>query len=161
MPNIQKVTQQATFLDLQLDVTCKSVQSLLKQIKDRIELLIFLRYSMSCSCRISCRYSISCFKCLCKCHKNCNRPPLKKDEKRSSLAMFYKIYNDQTRIDTVKYLKPLSRVSCRVNSQAYDQVPVAYLLFWSKNNKPGLANRMFGNRTAVIRLTSIGFGNRT
>ena len=51
------------------------------------------------------------------------------DEKRSSLAMFYKIYNDQTRIDTGKYLKPLSRVSCRVNSQAYDQVPVAYLLF--------------------------------
>ena len=43
MPNIQKVTQQATFLDLQLDVTCKSVQSLLKQIKDRIELLIFFK----------------------------------------------------------------------------------------------------------------------
>ena len=155
MPNIQKVTQQATFLDLQLDVTCKSVQSLLKQIKDRIELLIFLRYSMSCSCRISWRYSISCFKCLCKCHKNCNRPPLKKDEKRSSLAMFYKIYKDQTRIDTGKYLKPLSRVSRHVKSQAYDQVPVAYMLFWSKNN------RMFGNRTPVFRLTSIGFGNRT
>ena len=86
-------------------LTCKSVQSLQKQIKDRIELLIFLRYSMSCSCRISCRYSISCFKCLCKCHKNCNRPPLKKDEKRSSLAMFYKIYSDQTGIDTGKYLK--------------------------------------------------------
>ena len=75
--------------------------------------------------------------------------------------MFYKIYKDQTRIDTGKYLKPLSRVSRHVKSQAYDQVPVAYLLFWSKNNKPGLANRMFGNRTPVFRLTSIGFGNRT
>ena len=30
---------------------------------------------------------------------------MKKDEKRSSLAMFYKIYSDQTGIDTGKYLK--------------------------------------------------------
>ena len=33
--------------------------------------------------------------------------------------MFYKIHNDQTEIDTGKYLKPLGRVSRHVNTQAY------------------------------------------
>ena len=34
--------------------------------------------------------------------------------------MLYKIDNDQTGIDTGKYLKPLGRVSRHVNNQAYE-----------------------------------------
>ena len=40
------------------------------------------------------------------------------------LIMFYKIHNDQTGIDTGKYLKPLSRVSRHVNNQAYEATPL-------------------------------------
>ena len=34
--------------------------------------------------------------------------------------MFYKSYNDQTGIDTGKYLKPLGQVRRHVNTQAYE-----------------------------------------
>ena len=52
--------------------------------------------------------------------------------------MFYKIDNDQTGIDTAKYLKPMGRVSRHVNNQAYE-VPFAFtdyykILLLSKNN---------------------------
>ena len=39
--------------------------------------------------------------------------------------MFDKIHNDQTGIDTGKYLKPLDRVSRHMNNQAYE-VPFAF-----------------------------------
>ena len=40
------------------------------------------------------------------------------------LALFCKIYNYQTGIDTGKYLKPLGRVNRHINNQAYE-VPFA------------------------------------
>ena len=45
---------------------------------------------------------------------------LEERRKKDRLVMFYKIHNDQTGIDTGKYLKPLGRVSRHVNNQAYD-----------------------------------------
>ena len=53
--------------------------------------------------------------------------PKNEDERRKKdrLVMFYKIHNDQTGIDTGKYLKPLGRVSRHVNNQAYE-VPFAF-----------------------------------
>ena len=50
--------------------------------------------------------------------------------------MFYKICNEQTRLDTGKYLKPFGRVSRRVNSQAYDQAPG--LIFGGASIRRGL-----------------------
>ena len=43
-----------------------------------------------------------------------------RQKKKNRLTMFYKIDNDQTGIDTGKYLKPLVRVSRHVNNQAYE-----------------------------------------
>ena len=40
---------------------------------------------------------------------------LEERRKKDRLVMFYKIHNDQTGIDTGKYLKPLGRVSQHVN----------------------------------------------
>ena len=50
---------------------------------------------------------------------------LEEKRRKDRLVMFYKIHNDQTGIDTAKYLKPLGRVSCHVNNQAYE-VPFAF-----------------------------------
>ena len=50
---------------------------------------------------------------------------LEERRKKDRLVMFYKIHNDQTGIDTAKYLKPLGRVSRHVNNQAYE-VPFAF-----------------------------------
>ena len=55
-----------------------------------------------------------------ECYRNCSGTPIKKDEKKNRLTMFYKIDNDQTGIDTGKYLKPLGRVSRHINNQAYE-----------------------------------------
>ena len=64
---------------------------------------------------------------------------LEERRKKDRLIMFYKIHNDQTGIDTGKYLKPLSWVSRHVNNQAYE-VPFAFtdyykILLLPKNNK--------------------------
>ena len=45
---------------------------------------------------------------------------LEERRKKNRLTTFYKIDNDQTGIDTGKYLKPLGRVSRHVNNQAYE-----------------------------------------
>ena len=52
---------------------------------------------------------------------------LEERRKKDRLVMFYnyKIHNDQTGIDTGKYLKPLGRDSRHVNNQAYE-VPFAF-----------------------------------
>ena len=49
---------------------------------------------------------------------------LEERRKKDRLVMCYKIHNDRTGIDTVKYLKPLGRVSRHANNQAYE-VPFA------------------------------------
>ena len=50
---------------------------------------------------------------------------LEERRKKDRLVMFYKIHNDQTGIDTGKYLKPLGRICRHVNNQVYE-VPFAF-----------------------------------
>ena len=59
--------------------------------------------------------------------------------KKDRLIMFYKIHNDQTGIDTGKYLKLLSRVSWHVNNQAYE-VPFAFTDYYKFSYFPRTIN---------------------
>ena len=64
---------------------------------------------------------------------------LKERRKKDRLVMFYKIHNDQTGIDTGKYLKPLGRVSRHVNNQAYE-VPFAFTDYYKFSYFPRTIN---------------------
>ena len=55
--------------------------------------------------------------------------------KKDRLFMFYKIHNDQTGIDTGKYLKPLGRDSRHVNNQTYE-VPFAFTDYYKFSYVP-------------------------
>ena len=64
---------------------------------------------------------------------------LEERRKKDRLIMFYKIHNDQTGIDTGKYLKPLSRVGRHVNNQAYE-VPFAFTDYYKFSYFPRTIN---------------------
>ena len=64
---------------------------------------------------------------------------LEERRKKDRLVMFYKIHNDQTGIDTEKYLKPLGRVSRHVNNQAYE-VPFAFTDYYKFSYFPRTIN---------------------
>ena len=64
---------------------------------------------------------------------------LEERRKKDRLVMFYKIHNDQTGIDTRKYLKPLGRVSRHVNNQAYE-VPFAFTDYYKFSYFPRTIN---------------------
>ena len=63
------------------------------------------------------------------------RNTLEERRKKDTLIMFYKIHNDQTGIDTGKYLKPLGRASRHVNNQAYE-VPFAFTEYYKLSYFP-------------------------